>query len=383
MIRVLIFFLFINISLAQNLPKLGKDSLLDIGCWNTEWFGDTSNGPTDENTQYNNVKKVLQQTDIDVWGLCEMSNTLTFSNLANELSSIYGAINSTFSATQKMCLFYKKNMFNPLPALTYNLTLNSTQNFYFASRPPLQVALQTKGGNKTDTIYVLVVHLKAMSDLDSYNRRVSSSAFLKTYVEQNFAGKKFFIIGDWNDMINISTYNNSVSPFKNFIDSKYLFISKVLEDAGKRSYAFSASFLDHILNGKSLDSFYIANSANVFDNVGSYISNFSNNTSDHYPVYGSYNWKMLTAKTDTLTTDVNNNTPNNQVAIFPNPVVDFLNVFFAEPISEIIITDITGKQYLMPYNAATGVNLSAFKSGLYNISIKSNMGIYYKKFIKQ
>ncbi len=47
-------------------PKLGSDTLLDIATWNVEWLGNSSNGPTDENMQYNNVKDLIGQTDFDV-----------------------------------------------------------------------------------------------------------------------------------------------------------------------------------------------------------------------------------------------------------------------------------------------------------------------------
>ncbi len=306
---------------AQTLPKLGNDTLLDVACWNIEWFGDATNGPSNEQLQYNNVKRVLTETDLDVWGLCEVSNTSTYATLMGEIGNVYNGYISGFSATQKTALLYKKSLFTLIPTLSFNIPLNSTQNFQFASRPPLQVALQTVGGNKIDTIFFIVVHLKAISDQDSYNRRVASSAFLKTYVEQNLAGKKFMIIGDWNDMLRFSTFNQQTSPFKNFLDANYQFISKPLEEAGRRSYAFSASFIDHIMISHTLDSFYINNSAGVWDNAGTFINNFSNNTSDHYPVYGWFNWKKLTTLpvVDTVTTNAPVTIKNLAVQVYPNP----------------------------------------------------------------
>jgi hypothetical protein len=315
---------------AQILPKLGNDTLLDVACWNIEWFGDVTNGPSNEQLQYNNVKRVLTETDLDVWGLCEVSNTTTYATLMGELSNLYNGYISDFSATQKTALLYKKTMFTLIPALSFNISLNATQNFHFASRPPLQVALQTIGGNKTDTIFFIVVHLKALSDQDSYNRRVASSAFLKTYVEQNLTGKKFMIIGDWNDMLRFSTFNQQTSPFKNLLDANYQFISKPLEEAGRRSYAFSASFIDHIMISHTLDSFYINNSAGVWDNAGTFINNFSNNTSDHYPVYGWFNWKNLTTlpNADTITTSTVATIKNPVVQVYPNPANKQIQIIF-------------------------------------------------------
>ena len=61
------FFIF-----GQNIPKIGNDTLLEVGAWNIEWFGDTGYGPTDETLQFNNVKAVIEKTDLDVLALEEM-----------------------------------------------------------------------------------------------------------------------------------------------------------------------------------------------------------------------------------------------------------------------------------------------------------------------
>lgn len=377
---------WLNLTHAQSLPKLGNDTLLDVACWNIEWFGNTDNGPTDEVTQYNNVRRILNETDIDVWGLCEVSNTSTFNTLLNDLGSKYNGVNSAFSATQKMALIYKTSMFNLIPSLTFNLSLTSSQNYQFASRPPLQVALQTKGGNNTDTLYFLVVHLKAFADQESYNQRVASSQFLKNYVETNLAGKKFMIIGDWNDMLRFSTYNQAVSPFKNFLDASYLFISKRLEEAGKRSYAFSASFIDHIMLSKQLDSFYISNSSNVWDNAGSFISNFSQNTSDHYPVYGFFNWNKLITQvfSDTTTTAIKSNNLSEAFTadIYPNPTSGNITINCNFKNWHAIIVNTQGIEVANLSDLKPTVNLSALPSGVYFAFIKFDHNIIFKKIFK-
>ncbi|MFN4082841.1 MAG: endonuclease/exonuclease/phosphatase family protein [Bacteroidia bacterium] len=382
----ILFTIWLNLSLAQTtLPKLGNDTLLDVACWNIEWFGDVSNGPTDEVTQYNSVKRVLEQTGIDVWGLCEVSNNSTFSTLLSDLSSIYSGVNSTFSATQKMALLYKNSMFTLIPSLTFNIPVNSSQNFQFASRPPLQVALQTKGGTRTDTLFFLVVHLKALSDQDSYNRRVASSAILKSYVETNLAGKKFMIIGDWNDMLRFSTFNQNTTPFKIFLDDNYLFISKRLEEAGRRSYAFSASFIDHIMLSKNVDSLYIQNSSNVWDNAGTFISNFSNNTSDHYPVWGFFDWKKLTTlpKVDTPTTSVKSFNEEYFINLFPNPVINQISITTNLPYWKASIYNSFGT-IIKEFDSENIENdISNLSIGVYYIQITANNYSAYKMFVKQ
>lgn len=198
-------------------PKLGNDTLLDVATWNVEWLGESGYGPTDENLQYNNVKNLIAQTDFDVIALEEMSNGNTFFNLSDFLFSKYGALNSTFQATQKMCFFYKKSMFEIIPSLSKNVLLQYA-NYEFATRPPLQVALQTIGGDKTDTLYFIVVHMKAntgntTAKQESYNRRKAAADYLKTYIEQDLKDKKCIVLGDWNDDLNKSIFNNTQTPY--------------------------------------------------------------------------------------------------------------------------------------------------------------------------
>ncbi|MFN5885646.1 MAG: hypothetical protein ACK445_09925 [Bacteroidota bacterium] len=100
---LLLFFSVIFCAKAQ-VPKIGVDSLLDVACWNVEWFGNTSNGPTNEALQFDNVKQVLVNTDFDVWGLCEVSEFSTYMNLQSQLPK-YESILASYSQTQKTALF--------------------------------------------------------------------------------------------------------------------------------------------------------------------------------------------------------------------------------------------------------------------------------------
>jgi endonuclease/exonuclease/phosphatase family metal-dependent hydrolase len=370
---------------AQNFPKLGNDTLLDVACWNIEWFGDVSNGPTDEGTQYTNVLALLNKTDMDVFALEEMSNYNTYNTLSNALASKYDTYISAFSQTQKMCLYWKKSMFNVIGIETKDIPLNSSENYNFASRPPLQVCLQTIGGTKTDTIYFLVMHMKAYADIDSYNRRVGASAALKTYIEANLKGKKFIVLGDWNDDLDQSTYNAAVTPYKNLLDANYTFPSKELTDIGKSSYAFSVNMIDHILNSKTLDSIYLKGTAHVFDNAPSYCTGFSNNTSDHYPVYAFYDWKKLTTRV--IPAGLGIAKSNSVINIFPNPVSSVVSINCDRDINSLRIVTIQGKiiSNLSKENLAmkdAKLDLAELESGIYFIELTFGNSVYLKKIVK-
>ena len=89
---LLLFSIIPLIIFGQNIPKIGNDTLLDIAAWNIEWFGDTGYGPTDETLQFNNVKAIIEKTDLDVLALEEMSNSASFISLTNSLPN-YSSVN--------------------------------------------------------------------------------------------------------------------------------------------------------------------------------------------------------------------------------------------------------------------------------------------------
>ena len=284
-IQLIVAALFITTIGFSQVPQFGKDTLLDVACWNLEWFGDLDNGPTNEQLQFNNIKKVLNNTDIDVWGFCEVSSLASYEQLLDDLPQYEGTL-ATYSATQKTALFYKKDMFE---LISSNHILSSSQYTYnFAGRPPLEVVLKTKAPLEIDTFYFIVVHLKAMADQSSYDRRKIASEQLKAHhLDQHRSTKKTIVLGDWNDKLNVSTFGGLETPFKTILDDSqnYLFTTKQLNDAGKKSYAFiNGSMIDHILINNPMKTNYVSTMTNVLDMMPSYISNFSQNTSDHFPV---------------------------------------------------------------------------------------------------
>jgi hypothetical protein len=61
---------------AQTLPPIGTDASLDIATWNIEWFGSPSNGPTDDARQLENVRMVIEQSEIDLWAVEEIADAI-------------------------------------------------------------------------------------------------------------------------------------------------------------------------------------------------------------------------------------------------------------------------------------------------------------------
>ncbi len=373
-IQVVLVFACLNLN-AQNFPKLGSDTLLDVATWNVEWLGSSTNGPADEATQYNNVLALINKTELDVIALQEVSDASTYNTLSLALANKYDGFISTFSQTQKTALYWRKSMFEMVPTLSLNIPLNSSDNYAFASRPPLQVCLKTLGGTKTDTLYILVLHMKAQTEstdagrFESYTRRQNAANALKLYVETNLAGKKFVVLGDWNDDLDVSIYNALPTPYLGFLNAKYTFPSKELTDAGKSSYAFNTSMIDHVMQSKTLDSFYFKGSARVFDNASDYVNNFSNNTSDHFPVYAFYDWKKLTTRI--VPANISEEHAFIRLSIYPNPVRDALYIEGNTIIERVEIYSLSGqKMWVQSENSEhVKINLPALAPGIYILRV--------------
>jgi endonuclease/exonuclease/phosphatase family metal-dependent hydrolase len=386
-IQVVMFFACLNLN-AQNFPKLGSDTLLDVATWNVEWLGSTSGGPSDETTQYNNVLALLNKTELDVIALQEVSDASTYNTLSMALATKYDGFISTFSQTQKTALYWRKSMFEIVPALSFNIPLNSSDNYAFASRAPLQVCLKTVGGTQTDTLYLLVLHMKAQTEstdagrFESYTRRQNAANALKLYVETTLAGKKFIVLGDWNDDLDVSIYNALPTPFLGFLNARYTFPSKELTDAGKSSYAFNTSMIDHIMQSKTLDSFYFKGSAKVFDDAGNYVSNFSNNTSDHFPVYAFYDWKKLTTRK--IPAAINERDALMELSIYPNPTQGQFFVACTQAIELIEIYNLSGQKVWVQAEDAkqqVKVDLPSLTPGIYTLRVFGKEAVQVSKMV--
>ncbi|MEY2871245.1 MAG: hypothetical protein RLZZ146_1168 [Bacteroidota bacterium] len=281
-------FLLATSVLQAQVPKIGTDTTLDVGTYNVEWFGDSINGPSNEVTQLKNVTEVINNMDLDVMGLCEISNPGYWAKLQANLPQ-YGAVITTYTQTQKTALLYKKSMFR----LLYSKSILLAFDYEFASgRVPLEVALESQWGSKKDTLYFWVMHLKANTGstsekLASYDRRAKAAEELKNYLDPK-KRLKGIVLGDWNDDLDVSIVSGKASPFLAWRnDTNYVFPSYRLSLAKQKSTASYSEMIDHMCVTAALKNNFLPNQSGVM--VGdSYIASYRLNTSDHYPVWAKF-----------------------------------------------------------------------------------------------
>jgi endonuclease/exonuclease/phosphatase family metal-dependent hydrolase len=282
---------------AVTIPAKGTATTLDIGNWNLEWFGDTSNGPTNESLQQSNVRDVLSGTDLDIWGLEEVVSTTAFNNVKAQLPGYAGFLADDATVTsgksyystseQKVGILYKTSIASVLSARII-LTAN---DYDFAGRPPLEVKLHVSLNGHTEDIVVIVLHMKAFNDTTSWQRRVNAGTALKSYLDSTYPTTKVLVLGDWNDDLDTSITSGKATPYANFLSDSadYTFPTKALTDAHISTTASYPDAIDHQLLTNDMVPYYISGSAQAY-RVDSYISNYSTTTTDHFPVLSRYTW---------------------------------------------------------------------------------------------
>lgn len=305
-------FLF-SLTLFAQIPSIDNSSSLDVGTWNLEWFGDLTNGPSNETTQYNNVKSALSAMKPDMMGFAEISDVVLFSKLITELKG-YDYTYSAFSGSQRMGLIVRAATFS----ISNSRDVLTQFNYEFAGRPPLEVILDVKGNKSpVDRIIVFVLHMKAFNDATSYSRRKAGAEKLKEYIDSNYSSEYVIVLGDYNDDLDVSISSGNPSPYKNFVDDKinFKFPTMELTLTTDHSTAGYSNMIDHILLTNEWFP-YIETGKTKVMYLNKYISSYSSNTSDHYPVY-----TQLTFPVYTTVADMNLEKPVSipVLSAYPNP----------------------------------------------------------------
>jgi endonuclease/exonuclease/phosphatase family metal-dependent hydrolase len=360
-------------------PKVGLDAKTELACWNIEWFGDTQFGPTDETLQYNNVKNAIQSADLDILALEEVSNTTTFASLMADLPQ-YGYALASYSQTQKTALLWKKSLFRRYQS---GLILNAYSSVFANGRLPLEVTLVSDSLNHFDTLYCIVLHMKANTGTNSeklqayYDRRDAGTA-LKNYLDQTRAGQKVAVMGDWNDRLTTSIWKDSISPYKNFLNdpTHYFFTTLQRNQNGETTLTtFTNSFIDHILISDRLKQHYQAGSATVF-RLDNYITSYGTTTTDHFPVYTYFYFGTGTG--------MNEKDLSAQVKIYPNPsssscIVETGNLV----VKSMKAVSMLGEQIPIPFVCGLPIEVSKQQTGagVFQLVIETEKGVLVKKVV--
>ena len=270
--------------------------------WNIEWFGSTTQGPSDEPRQLKNVREVVATVGADFWGLQELVDGAQFEALKQGLPGYDGFLANDpgiptgptyYSPTeQKVGFLFRTDVVSVLEKKLVPVT--SADLYAYGSRPPLQVRLRVTGDGKHLDLVVLVLHMKAFADSESYTRRMNAGKALKQYLDAQLPDAPVIVLGDWNDDVDESITLGTggaylPTPYQNFLEdpAAYGFPTRPLSLARVRSTVSHPEFIDHQLLSNELMSHYVGDSTQVV-RPDAYIPSYRTTTTDHYPVLSRF-----------------------------------------------------------------------------------------------
>jgi uncharacterized protein YdeI (BOF family) len=302
--------------------NFGTNATLDLGCWNIEWLGHPTEGPSNNTLQTNYAGTILNTLKLDVVNVNEVSNEALLGQVAATAGSNYAyscsqeVSNVTLAQdplSQRVCFIYNTNVLSNVsttallldvkanPASFFpNATLgypaypeNDPGNFFASGRLPYALTADVTLNGMTKRMMFVGMHAKANTDPTeiSYYRRQLDIRVLKDKLDQLYPNTPFVVMGDFNDDIDVSIYNAAFeSTYKNFVDdpADYRFLTgqASLTDRKKSTVTFN-EMIDHIMISNEMFNAYESNSARV-GTPELYIPNYGNSTSDHYPVMARF-----------------------------------------------------------------------------------------------
>jgi endonuclease/exonuclease/phosphatase family metal-dependent hydrolase len=411
---------------GSSLPKVDT---FDVVTYNLEFFGTNVKGsdgvefgPTDNDLQVENVAKVMNKLNADVYVVQEVSDEPNLNKLIQKISingktfdkSISTSWSYSFNAPQanfppqKLVVLYNTQttsvkstrvMFKKLndeiqfSGRTLPNYPDDSKSFFASGRLPYMVKIETNIGGITKEINLIDIHARANSgtDISKYNMRKYDAQMLKDSLDLYYPNSNLIILGDFNDDVKASVITPNPSSYKSFVDdvTNYNALTLGISQAGAYSYLSSTGFLDHIIISNELSDQYIPNSIAVYDPRND-IANYTSTTSDHGPVIARFDLKAANLSTIDF-----ENKNGFYVQAFPNPTTDVVNVVVKSAKNDknlkLKFYDITGHLVGNPVEinatqdlSTTAIPVGYLQTGIYVYTLSENNKVVYKgKIIKK
>lgn len=274
------------------------DGILETVTWNLEWYGDgpSGNGPSDEQQQTKNILQVTDSLKADLYAFQEMYSQQALDDITKNMEGYRGFVAKHIDWIQKTAFVFNTNA---IDSVSSGAISDGQSSNAWAGRYPLFFEFDYNYEGNSYPIYAIVIHAKAFDDQESYQRRKNAAEDLYNYLMEEKPEAHIIFLGDYNDDLDESIYQNEETPYLPFVENDEYFepITKVLSEEGKSSTVGYDDMIDHITMSNELYPFYMDGSAHVFqfDKEGDFIDDYGETTSDHYPVWAKFD--LTTAKT--------------------------------------------------------------------------------------
>ncbi len=275
--------------------SLQKTQSLDIATWNIEWFGASTNGPTNISLQAENVKRMIGLIDADLFAFQEIADLNQFYALVNDLPG-YKGFHSPFTSggsgtKQHLAFLYRTAVLDSVTARAMLLSPSNPSNFWASGRMPYLFVANATIQGQSRQIHFVNIHAKAnesgSSAQTAYDRRLRDVNVLKDTLDQYYNHVPLVMLGDYNDDVDftVASISSTLSTYHRFTEDseRYRVTTRPLSDAGLRSYITMDNVIDHITITDELFDSHLAESARIVIPFN-FIPDFRTTTSDHMPV---------------------------------------------------------------------------------------------------
>jgi uncharacterized protein YdeI (BOF family) len=384
-----------------------RNTSFDVVAWNLEWFGHTGSGfgPTNDSLQQANVACVAAKFNADVIVFVEVCDTSKLGKIlpANYkykcstqfYSHFFDSPETTANPAQKVCMAFNTATVSPIDtackAILNDKAVfvpgNSTNNFWASGRLPYMFTANVTLDGVTQRIRIVGLHAKSGAAPVDYARRLEDVKVLKTELDAKYPRENLIVAGDFNDDVDVSINVGQPSTYADFVKDSlnYKVVTKELSDAGKKSTGGFNDMIDHIMVSNEMFGSYIAGSTGVGDaaTMNSFIGAYNATTTDHFPVWASFNVKKLTKVKDLALVGLGIK------QVYPNPTQNTLNVEFStDSDGEIAVKNALGMTVFSKKVVYTEggkmeqINMASMPVGLYFITLSVKNGISTKSFVK-
>lgn len=351
--------------------NVSKTRTFEAVTWNIEWFGSAGNGPTDVDLQLTNAIRVMRTIDADLYALQEISNETQFHRLVDSLDGYRGFV-APYSQSQKTAFIYKTETVDSLLA-----GFATQDGSWGGGRWPYYFLFNANVDGVVQRIRAITIHAKAFATQADYNERLADSEVLKSYMDL-LTTQNVILLGDFNDDVTTSTFNNLTSPYQNFVqDVNYKVITKSLSDRGQTSYS-SFSNIDHIVANVRMKTLHMEGTERIEN--PSYVGNYLSTTSDHFPVWTRFAFTDVVSVEDKWDGDASPASFRLE-ANYPNPfnpstVIGYqVGAIHELPVQvRLTVYDVLGREVAVLVN---GVQAAGFHEVRFNATnLSSGMYIY-------
>lgn len=226
---------------AWILPSIDEPDNIEMVTWNVQNF------PKSAET-IDRLQVIIDSLHADIYCFQEIQNTATFQRMFRNIPDYELAV-STKTSMLHFVIAWQKDEFTALSIEE----LFEDNSYYFASRPPLKVEFRWNHEDSLFIFNVVDIHMKAMEDNTSRERRRNASQVIVNYlIPLNPTKSAWIFAGDWNDDVTTPSGQYSFKPILDNPD-KFMFVTAELAtDSRYASYPSWPSFIDHMMITRAL-----------------------------------------------------------------------------------------------------------------------------------